>query len=254
MAWCLTNGIVPDLVVTVDPHPHRIVRWFGDPALDAAALARDDYFARQDMDPAFRRDQLQRNRELIDLIDRYASRMRICVSSSASQAVVRRAGEAGMTIYWWNPMFDDYDAPESLTRKLHALNGKPCVNVGGNVGTACWVFAHAVLGKKKIGILGMDLGYYGDTRYEETQYYKELLEMLGTERLKEAFIRVHNPYVGKEFFTDPTYYWYKNVFLEMATQAAQDQVETYNCTGGGVLFGEHVAFVSLQQFLRLAKS
>jgi hypothetical protein len=28
---CLKAGIKPDWVVTIDPHPTRIVRWFGDP-------------------------------------------------------------------------------------------------------------------------------------------------------------------------------------------------------------------------------
>src|SRR5207253_486147 len=60
MSWCLRRGIVPDLVVTVDPDDAnaRILRWFGDPDLTQASLDKDDYFARQDMDPSFARDQL----------------------------------------------------------------------------------------------------------------------------------------------------------------------------------------------------
>ena len=127
MAWCLRHGIVPDLVVSLDPHPSRIVRWFGDPELNEKALARDDYFSRQDMDPKFREDQLRFNRELLQLIDQHGRSMRIALSSSASNAVVRRAVEAGMDIYWWNPMYDDYDLEGSLTRQIHALNGLPCL-------------------------------------------------------------------------------------------------------------------------------
>src|SRR5687767_11204017 len=51
---CLRNGVVPDLVVTVDPHDPSIVRWFGDPALSQAEVGADDYFRRQDMDTLFR--------------------------------------------------------------------------------------------------------------------------------------------------------------------------------------------------------
>ena len=52
-----------------------------------------------------------------------------------------------MGLYWWNPMYDDYEAAESLSRRLHRMNGLPCINGGGNVGTAAWVLAHAVLGR-----------------------------------------------------------------------------------------------------------
>jgi hypothetical protein len=254
MAWCLRNDIVPQLVVTVDPHGSRIVRWFGDPTLDEAAIARDDYFARQDMDPKFRFNQLKINRELLALLGRHGPEMRICVATSASPAVVQRCVETRMAVYWWNPLLDDYDRPDSLTRKIRALNGKPCINAGGNVGTACWVIAHAVLGKRKIGILGMDFGYYGETNYRETQYYNELKEMLGEDRLGEAFVHIKNPYLDAEFFTDPAYYWYRMAFLEMAEQAAAAGVRTYNCTGGGILFGPGVEFVPLSTFVEAAQS
>ena len=61
LAYCLRHDIFPGLVVTLDPHPDRIVRWLGDPNLDQALLERDDYFARQDMDPKFAEAQLRFN-------------------------------------------------------------------------------------------------------------------------------------------------------------------------------------------------
>jgi len=51
--YLLIHSILPDLVVTVDPHPHRIVRWLGDPTLTEEKLDKDDYFRRQDMDTSF---------------------------------------------------------------------------------------------------------------------------------------------------------------------------------------------------------
>jgi len=246
MAWALRHGIVPHLVVTLDPHATRIVRWFGDPTLDDDALRRDDYFARQDMDPRFREDQLRFNRELTTLVDEHGPRMKIAISSSAPELVARRAAESGMDAYWWNPMYDDYDAPESLTRKIHAMNNLPCVNAGGNVGAACWVFAHAVLGKKRVGIVGMDLGYYADTPYSQTQYYKEILTLVGPNGLDDVFIRLVNPHLGREFYTDPAYLWYRDAFVEMAQQA---ECATYNCTGGGILFGPGIYWSALKDFL-----
>lgn len=245
MGWCLRNGIVPHLVVTVDPHPERIVRWFGDPALDGEKLARDDYFARQDMDPRLK-DAWRANRELMELLARHGPAIRIAVSSSAATTVTARIAETGMSAFWWNPVYDDWDAPDSLTRRLHALNGLPCVNAGGNVGTACWVLAHAVLGKRRVGLVGVDFGYYPDTPYSSTQYYKEILQLVGPERLDEVFVRVENPHTGGSFYTDPAYLWYRDSFLEMAREA---DCETHNCTGGGTLFGPSIRWTSLSEFL-----
>ena len=250
MAWCLRYGIVPDLVVTLDPHAHRIVRWFGDPELSADTLARDDYFARQDMDPKFREDQLRFNAELVNLVNTYGRRIQVAVGSSTSEAVVRRVLESGMDAYWWNPMYDDYEAEHSLTRQIHALNGLPCVNAGGNVGSACWVMAHAVLGKRRVGLVGMDFGYYPDTPPSRTQYYKEILALVGPDRLDEVFIRIHNPYLNREFYTDPAYLWYRDGFVEMAQEA---ECETYNCTGGGILFGPGIHYSTLAEFLAMCK-
>jgi hypothetical protein len=248
LSWCLRQELVPDLVVTLDPHAERIVRWFGDPTLDEQALQRDDYYARQDMDPRFARDQLANNRELLALVDRWGPRLKIAISSSASEAVVRRAHEAGMDVYWWNPLYDDPSRADGLTRQALRMNGLPCVNAGGNVGAACWVFAHAVLGKRRVGLVGIDLGYYAETPYSKTQYYKELVALLGEERLDEAFVRIVNPHLGQAFYTDPAYLWYRDAFLEMAAAA---DCETHNCTGGGILFGEPIRWTPLPEFLTL---
>src|SRR5688572_14996298 len=132
MRYCLKNGITPHLVVTLDPHAKRIVRWFGDPQLSAADLDADDYFSRQDMDRAFN-DQLRANMEILDLLGEQGGRMRLALSTSASPAVVQRAVATGMQIYWWNPMYDDPDVSGSVTRELQEMNGLPSVNAGGNV-------------------------------------------------------------------------------------------------------------------------
>src|SRR3989441_3965949 len=146
---CLRAGVVPHLVVSVDPHRERIVRWFGDPAMMVAPA--DDYFRRQEMDPRHAEDEIEANRALLELVDRYGPEIRVAIATSAAPAVVDRCEMAGMRLYWWNPMYDDYDKPGSLSRRLHAENGLPCLNGGGNVGTAAWVMSHAVLAKTRIG-------------------------------------------------------------------------------------------------------
>ena len=242
LAACLRNGIVPHVVVTVDPHD-RIVRWFGEPAL--AAPSADDYFRRQEMDPVHAADEVSANRSVVALVDRHGSRLRVAAATSAAFSAVSRCRAAGMELFWWNPMYDDYERPDSVSRKLHGENGLPCLNGGGNVGTASWVLAHAVLGKSRVGIIGMDFGYPPDTPYEKTQYYPELREMLG-ERLGEAFVHIENPVLGEKWFTDPAYCWFRDVFLEMAREA---RCETFNCTEGGVLFGPEIKTVTLEEFL-----
>ena len=245
---CLRAGVVPHVVVSVDPHPERIVRWFGDPTLTAPR--DDDYFRRQEMDPAHREDELSANRALVELVDAYGPKIKIAAATSAAPAVVERCEQAGMDIYWWNPMYDDYDKTGSLSRRLWEMNGLPCLNGGGNVGTAAWVLTHAVLDKRPIGLVGMDFGYAPGTPYEKTQYYPELRALLG-DRFAEAYTHVSNPHVGETWFCDPAYLWFRDVLLGMAREA---DCETFNCTEGGILFGDGVAFVTLDEFLARAGS
>lgn len=240
---CLRGGVVPHLVVSVDPHRERIVRWFGDPALTAAPA--DDYFRRQEMDRDHAENEVEANRKLVRLVDDYAKRLRVAAATAASPKVVERCREAGMTLYWWNPMYDDYDKPDSISRSLHRANGLPCLNGGGNVGTAAWVLAHAVLGKRRVALVGMDFGYEPGTPYDKTQYYPEIVEEFGS-RLDEVFIRVQHPVSGEVWLTDPPYYWFREVFFEMVGEA---DCETFNCTEGGILHGPGVKATTLEEFV-----
>lgn len=248
LGYCLRNGLVPDYVVTVDGHPHRIVRWYGDPDLEARPP--DDYFGRQDLDPEMWKDQVKLNRELIELVDRHGPRIKALLSTSTPPAVTRRCLGAGMDIYWWNPIYDDYQAAESITRSLFTSNRIPCLVTGGNVGTCAWVLAHAVLRRRRVALCGMDLGYAPGTPLLSTQYYYELKDLL-KDRVAEAYIRIHNPALGETWFTDPTYYWYRQNFLELA---AESDCETFNCTEGGTLFGPGIVWMPLDEFLRRFES
>ena len=69
-----------------------------------------------------------------------------------------------------------------------------------------------------------------------------------------VYTHLHNPYVGKDFFTDPTYYWYRSAFIDMVDWAAESGVETFNCTGGGTLFGGKINFCDFSEFLAAASS
>lgn len=245
MLYCLRKGIIPDLVVTVDPHPKRIVRWFGDPDLSEADLRADDYFERQDLDTSFS-EALRANDEILELLSKFGPQMRIAVSSSSAESVVTRAHQSDMKVYWWNPMYDDPDKENSVTRTLHNENGLPCLNAGGNVGAAAWMMANAVWNKQRIAVTGMDFGYYAETPYKNTQYYHEALSLVGKDKLDDLYMKVYNPHLEEWFYTDPAYMWYRECFLQMAGHA---NCKTFNCTEGGILFGDNITFKNLSSFL-----
>lgn len=244
LGHCLRNGLVPNYVVTLDPHPTRVVRWFGDPDLESR-VNEDDYFRRQDLDPYLGLYELDRNRELIRLVNEHGPNIRALISTSAPPNVTQRCRESGMELYWWNPLFDDFDQPKSLTRKVYRMNKVPCMVSGGNVGTAAWILTHQIFEKKQIVLVGMDFSYAPDTPFQNTQYYKELKEIFG-EKAGDALISVRNPYLKQTWYTDPAYFWYRQSFLSMVKQA---RCKTYNCTEGGILFGKGIDFISLDDFL-----
>lgn len=241
--YCLRKGLIPDCVLSVDPHPVRMIRLFGDPNLQEAQA--DDYFRRQDLDPALNKDELARNQEIIALVNKYAKKIKLIISTSVSPAITHRCIEAGMELYWWTPIYDDYNKEGSLTKKIFDMTGVACMATGGNVGTSCWVFANTILRAKDIALVGMDLSYAPGTPLYRTQYYHELKEDF-KENFSDAFIEIYNPYLQQTWFSDPPYYWYRESFLELAENTP---AKTYNCTEGGVLFGKGIEFIKLDDFL-----
>ncbi len=247
ISHCLRQGLIPTVAVSVDPHPLRIVRWFGDPDLDQARMKADDYFRRQEQDPSFA-DEVAKNNELLSMMAEHGKNIRIALGTTSSPDVVKRVHEIGMQVFWFNPMLDDPDKPGSVTMEMHRQNGLPCMNAGGNVGGACWMVAHAVLDKSRVAVTGMDFGYYADTPLLNTQYYYEARDLVGGDesRIGELYIDIHNPHTDEWYYTDPAYYWYRSAFIEMAADA---DCTTYNCSGGGTLFSDHVHWASLEEFL-----
>ena len=108
------------------------------------------------------------------------------------------------------------------------------------------MMAHAVLNKKHVALTGMDLSYYDGTPYKMTQYYDAMLKLVDKKELSSFFTRIYNPHTQSWFFTDPAYLWYRDLFLEIVEEA---DCTTYNCTQGGILFGENIEFIPLRQFL-----
>ncbi|MGZ5049762.1 MAG: 6-hydroxymethylpterin diphosphokinase MptE-like protein [Methylobacter sp.] len=242
---CLKAGLQPDYLLTLDPHPTRIVRWFGDPDFEAN-MAGDDYFSRQDLDIAFRNNSVAENRRNIELVNQHGKGQKLVICSSAPSNVVERVNSVGFDAYWWAPLVDSPAQPDSLTRAMVKETGLPAMNTGGTVGTAAWVFALTVLKIPRIAVVGMDLGYYkADTGYELTQTYGPLRDQVGEDKLQDVFPEFRYPGTDEVFYTDPTYYWYRSNLLDLL---AASKSTLYNCTGGGTLFGDGVVCTEIDEF------
>jgi hypothetical protein len=121
------------------------------------------------------------------------------------------------------------------------------MNTGGNVGTAAWVFAAAVIRFSQIALAGIDFGYYKDTPLSHTQYYYELLDYAGEgKNLDNYFVDFTFPLTGERFLTDPVYCWYRRNFLDLYKKTG---VKTYNCTEGGILFDDDFECMALDTYL-----
>lgn len=233
---CLRAGILPDFVITIDPHPTRIVRWFGDP--DYSENSRnDDYFQRQDLDIAFRESAAETNAANIAEVDENKVALVIC--TAAPRNVVSRT--AGFERYWFAPLVDD-PAGAGLTATICEATGCPSLNTGGTVGTAAWNFGHSVLGSRNIAIVGCDFGYYEDTPLENTQEWNMLK---GSEDVDAMF-----PFMDGHWGrcrTSPTYFWYLHNMLDLLESA---DARIVNCTEGGLLKGERVDCMRIEEWLR----
>lgn len=247
---CIKADLEPDYVLTLDPHPTRLVRWFGDPDFEKN-LEGDDYFSRQDLDIAFRTNSIEENRRNIDLVDRHGKNKKLVICSASPKNVVERTRAVGFDAYWWAPLVDNPEKPDSLTRAIVKETKLPAMNTGGTVGTAAWVFALTALKIPKIAVVGMDLGYYkADTSYLQTQTYYSLKDRVGEENIHEYFPEFTYPGTGESFYTDPTYYWYRSNLLDLISASGST---VFNCTGGGTLSGAGVECIEIEDFCRLGR-
>ena len=231
---CLKAGILPDYVLTLDPHPTRMVRWFGDPEFEKNS-AEDTYFARTKADWGF---ALDRNAQDMALVDE--NRTKLVISTTSPENVVERT--TAFNRFWFAPLVDR-PTRGSLTQIMVAATEAPALNTGGTVGTAAWCFAHTILQSQDIALIGTDYGYYDDLPLDKTQEWNLLKD---NENVEELFPFMETPH-GK-CRTSPTYAWYAKNFLELL-EAAKAQIT--NCSGHGILFGERVKQMKLERWLTL---
>jgi hypothetical protein len=226
---CLKAGIKPDWVVTIDPHPTRIVRWFGDPDWERTAgmmtISSD------------KTSQKISERTALSECSEYtlggrssgeARHMQRCPAN-----VVART--AGFERYWFAPLVDDPDEA-GITRTICAETGLPALNTGGTVGTAAWAFAHWVL-KAREWSVGWTYGYPADTPLKNTQEWN----LTGGD--PDLYPKVPE----RGYYTSPTYFWYRSNFLDLLESA---DARVTNCSGAGLLYGDRVDEMSLEAWLK----
>ena len=118
-----------------------------------------------------------------------------------------------------------------LTDSLAAKGRLPVLSTGGCVHNTLWILA-VNLGATHIGLVGIDNSY---NKYEESEYPGIKHEV------------VENRY-GK-FYTDPVYEHYNQILLKYAKFARDGHgIRTVNCNRGGVLYGDGVEDMSLEEF------
>ena len=246
LLYLLEEKIIPDLVITLDPHKDRIIRWFGDEKLTLSKLKKDNYFRKQDLDNSYQ-NEIKNNKKVLKLTKKYGHKLNIAACSSSSKKVVQRLFNMKSKIFWWHPFLDDPNKKKSVTRKIYKKNKLPIINSLGNVGSACWVFAESIFECKKIALLGMDFGYYMDTPLQSTQYYSLLKKNFGNKNLNFFYKKIFNNYTKQYYYTDHVYFWYKEIFFDALKKSKS---KTFNCTNGGILFKTPLNNCSFEKFLK----
>lgn len=238
-------GIVPDYCVVIDPHPTRMLRWFGDPWLEEH-ISEDEYFIRQDLDIAFRNASREANEANIELLNHAGREVSLIAATILEPKLLKRFQEIKFkNNYWFTPLVDDPTDINSLTRKLFEICDISCMNTGGNVGCAAWIYSNFIANAKRIGAIGMDYSYYEDVPYIETQTYYELLALAEESRIDDYFVW-QNGVCGRKFYQDPTFYWYCDNFLSLV---AKSEKPLYNLSEAGLLYGENIVQESVEGFI-----
>jgi hypothetical protein len=221
----LEAGIVPHVVTTVDGSP-AIKKWFDHP-----------------------------------LVEEHGNKIAWIASVTVDNSVYQTARKAGLQVYWFNPMFDDWHQIESFTRLQRLMSrtdkyirGVPAANSGGCAGNCAWIMAVELFKCSPVCLIGMDAGYPEGTNLEETHYFKGALKEAGGDVniIRKAYPVYYHPVFKTKSFADIIFNNYRNALIE----AQQDTKLWYrlyggtiNATEGGTIWGEGIKCMPFKQFL-----
>jgi len=173
------------------------------------------------------------------------------LSTSIDPAVVEECVDAGADIRWIQPFFNN-EKDQSYFRP-----GITSIKMGGNVGTTSYLLAAFALKSNPIGLMGIEFSWSDETPYNDTQYYKDLLNSLNNDQEKAAkhYVHINNPRDGRIYIADPVYYAYflmfKEIWSELPTKVKN---YTFNLTREGILNIDELRHIDVKQFLELGVS
>jgi len=222
---CLEAGLIPDFVVTVDGAP-VIKKFFDHP-----------------------------------LVQQHGSKIKWITTVTVHHSVYLAARAAGMQVYWFQPIFDDWRQNESWTRLQVLLSrtekfdrGVPRAQAGGNAGAFAWITAMSILKRSPVALIGIDLGYPEETPLEKTQYYSSVFRIANGDvsLIKRSYKHFYHPVFKKKAYADHVFYHYREAFIEMQLEVPawyRLYGGTINCTEGGTLFSPEIKSMMFKEFL-----
>jgi hypothetical protein len=174
----------------------------------------------------------------------------VILATTIHPDVVQHCIDGGAKIRWVQPFFKDTPHTEFFRK------GIPSIKMGGNVGTASYLFTSLVLKGNPIGLMGIEFAWSDETPYSQTQYYEKLMEALDqkSEKVKKQFVHVKNKVDGKTYIADPVYYAYSLMFKEIWDEELSLEIKqrTYNLTMGGILSMNDLKGINIENFLEIS--
>jgi len=192
-----------------------------------------------------------------ELVRKHHKGITTILSTCTVRETVDVCKKNSQNIFWFHPLIDDFRRIESINKIMNMMTksdinpkGFSGLQTGGNVGTCCWVFSWAILGKSPTALIGINFGYLGETRIEDTPHYEELLKVLGNDEreIKKRYKKILNPYLNCDVLIDPTFDYYREAFLDLV-QRPPSWTKTINATEGGSLFGDKIENMTFSNFL-----
>lgn len=172
----------------------------------------------------------------------------VILSTTVHPDVVEECINNGAKIKWIQPFFKNSE------NKEYFRDGITSLKMGGNVGTASYLFAALPLKSKMIGIMGIEFAWSDETPYNDTQYYKPLLQVLDNdkEKVTKHYVHIKNPRDGRTYIADPVYYAYFLMFKEIWGELPVEiQKRTYNLTHQGIINIDNLRYISIDTYLEL---
>jgi len=179
------------------------------------------------------------------------------MSTCTKHETIENCKKHGLNIFWFHPLIDDYRKQESVNKIMNMMsksdknpNGLPGLQTGGNVGCFSWIFSWAILGCSPIGLIGLNMGFDGDTPLEKTYHYDQVLNHFDNDKSKvgKFYRKVFNKDLGTESLLDPVFNFYRAAFLDLVVRTPR-WTKTINATEGGSLFGKRIKNMKFVNFL-----